>query len=52
VGVRAQWKVGQSSVTTRADFPLFVNRPELAQDTNPGSDRVGFRWSFSFSPAF
>jgi hypothetical protein len=52
VGVRAQWRIGQSSVTTRADFPLFVNRPELAQDINPGSNRVGFRWSFSFSPAF
>jgi hypothetical protein len=42
----------ETSVVTRADFPLFVNQPALAQDTHPGSDRAGFRWSFSFTPAF
>jgi hypothetical protein len=51
-GLRAMHQIGQTGFTTRADFPLFVNRPALAQDTNPGSDRVGFRWSFSFSPTW
>ena len=52
LGLRAAHRIGQTSFTTRADFPLFVNHPALAQDTEPGADRVGFRWSFSFSPAW
>jgi hypothetical protein len=35
------------------DLPLFVSRPLLAQDTDPGLDeQAGFRWVFSFAPAF
>jgi hypothetical protein len=52
LGLRAEHQIGETSFVTRADFPLFVNQPDLAQDTHPGSDRAGFRWSFSFTPAF
>lgn len=52
VGLRVDHQIGQTSFTTRADFPLFVNRPALAQDTKPGNHQTGFRWSFSFSPTW
>ena len=52
VGLRAEHQIGQTRFTTRADFPLVVNRPRLAQDRDPGTDEFGFRWAFSFSPAF
>ena len=52
VGLRAQHRIGDTEFTTRFDLPLFVSRPELAQDGHPGSEKVGFRWSFSFSPTF
>jgi hypothetical protein len=52
VGLRADHQLGETGFATRVDFPLFVNRPALAQDTDPGSDRTGFRWSFSFTPVF
>jgi hypothetical protein len=52
LGIRADHRIGQTRFTTRADFPLYVSRPVEAQDTDPGSDRVGFRWTFSFTPAF
>jgi hypothetical protein len=32
-------------------MPLFVSQAGLAQDTDP-ADQVGFRWLFSFAPAF
>jgi hypothetical protein len=52
VGLRAEHRIGETTFTTRVDFPLLVSRPELAQDTDPGNDEAGFRWQFSFSPAF
>jgi len=52
VGLRAEHRIGETSFTTRVDLPLLVSRPELAQDTHPGNDKAGFRWEFSFSPAF
>ncbi|HMV32133.1 MAG TPA: hypothetical protein PKA50_08430, partial [Gemmatimonadales bacterium] len=52
VGLRIDHRIGQTRFTTRADLPLLVNRPALAQDTHPGSDKAGFRWTFSFTPAF
>jgi peptidase M1-like protein len=52
VGLRAEHRIGATSFTTRADFPILVSRPGLAQDTDPGSEKAGFRWQFSFSPAF
>lgn len=52
LGVRAEHRIGESRITTRVDFPLYVSRPALAQDDDPGSDRFGFRWLLSFAPAF
>jgi hypothetical protein len=52
LGLRAEHRVGQTGFVTRADFPVFVNRPQFAQDTHPGNQRAGFRWSVSFSPTW
>jgi len=52
VGIRAEHRIGETTFTTRADFPILVSRPEFAQDTDPGNEKAGFRWQFSFSPAF
>jgi len=51
VGVRIGHRLGQTTFQTRFDFPLWVSRPALAQDDDP-NDPIGFRWSFSFVPAF
>jgi hypothetical protein len=51
VGVRIGHRLGQTTFQTRFDFPLWVSRPALAQDDDP-DDPIGFRWSFSFVPAF
>ncbi len=51
-GLRAEHRIGQTTFTTRVDFPLWVNKPLAAQDTDPGDQPVGFRWQFSFSPAW
>jgi hypothetical protein len=52
VGVRMDHRIGATSFQTRFDFPLWVSRPLLAQDTRPGRHRLGLRWTFSFAPAF
>jgi hypothetical protein len=52
VGLRAEHRLGGTSFTTRADFPIYVSRPALAADTHPGNTKAGFRWTFGFSPAF
>ncbi len=52
VGIRAEHRIGQTRVTTRADFPLWVSKPALAQDRRPGAKEAGFRWTFSFEPAW
>jgi hypothetical protein len=52
IGIRAEHRIGETTFTSRADFPILVSRPEFAQDSKPGSDKAGFRWQFSFSPAF
>ena len=51
IGVRAAHRIGRTSFVTRFDFPLYVSEAGLAQDDGPGSERVGFRWLFSFAPA-
>ena len=48
VGLRAEHRIGDTQFVTRFDLPLFVSRPELAQDRNPGDDKFEFRWTFSF----
>ncbi len=52
LGLRADHRIGDTRFTTRFDLPLYVSRPELAQDRGPGEDEVEFRWTFSFEPAF
>ena len=32
LGLRADHRIGDTRFTTRFDFPLYVSRPELAQD--------------------
>jgi hypothetical protein len=50
VGLRAEHRIGDTRFVTRLDLPLWVNRPELAQDRSPGDDDFAFRWVFSFEP--
>jgi hypothetical protein len=52
LGIRAAHRIGDTEFVTRFDFPLFVSRPELAQDASPGDDDVAFRWVFSFEQPF
>ena len=52
LGIRAEHRIGDTRFTTRLDLPLFVSRPALAQDREPGDDQLAFRWMFSFQPAF
>jgi hypothetical protein len=51
VGLRAEHRIGNTRFVTRFDLPLWVSRPELAQDASAGDDRMAFRWVFSFQPA-
>ena len=50
LGVRVGLHVGQTSFEVRFDVPLWVSLPALAQDTGPGDNAFGLRWSFSFAP--
>jgi hypothetical protein len=52
IGIRAEHRIGDTRFSTRFDFPLYVSTPELAQDSESGDDKVEFRWTFSFEPAF
>jgi hypothetical protein len=52
MGIRVDHRIGDTSFTTRLDFPFYMSRPELAQDRKPGDDHVAFRWTFSFQPVF
>ncbi|MGH7509402.1 MAG: M1 family aminopeptidase [Gemmatimonadales bacterium] len=52
LGLRADHRIGDTRFTTRFDFPVYLSRPELAQDRDPGEDPMEFRWTFSFEPAF
>jgi hypothetical protein len=51
-GIRLDHRLGSTAFQTRWDFPIWISRPELAQDRRPGTRQVGWRWVFSFSPAF
>jgi hypothetical protein len=51
VGVRAYHRIGDTSFTTRLDFPLYLNRPELAHGAEPGDEDMELRWTFGFEPA-
>jgi hypothetical protein len=52
VGLRAEHRIGDTHFVTRFDLPLWVSRPELAQDAAPDDDELAFRWVFSFQPEF
>jgi Peptidase family M1 domain len=52
VGARIEHRIGDTRFVTRLDLPLYVSRPELAQDRTPGDDPFEFRWVFSFEPEF
>ncbi|MEO6056860.1 MAG: M1 family aminopeptidase, partial [Gemmatimonadales bacterium] len=52
VGVRAEHRIGDTRFVTRFDLPLWVSRPQLAQDAASGDGELAFRWVFSFQPAF
>ena len=52
LGLRADHRIGDTRFTTRIDFPLYVSRPELAQDPTSGDNELDIRWTFSFEPAF
>ena len=52
VGFRAEHRIGDTRFSTRFDFPLYVSRPELAQDRGVDDEKLEFRWTFSFEPAF
>jgi hypothetical protein len=51
IGLRLDHKLGRTPFQTRLDLPLWVSRASLAQDNGPRRP-VGFRWAFSFVPAF
>ena len=51
-GLRIDHRLGKTSFQTRLDVPLWVSRPELAQDQGPGGATTGWRWTFSFAPSF
>lgn len=51
IGLRLDHRLGRTPFQTRLDLPLWVSRPALAQDDGP-SRPLGFRWTFSFVPAF
>ena len=50
VGLRAEHRIGDTRFVTRFDLPLWVSRPELAQDAEAGDGELAFRWVFSFQP--
>jgi hypothetical protein len=52
IGLRATHRIGDTEFTTRFDFPLYMSRPEVAQDRSPGDGKFEFRWVFSFEPEF
>jgi hypothetical protein len=51
LGLRIDNRIGRTRFQLRADFPLWVSRPALAQDAGPDSP-VGFRWLVSLVPSF
>ena len=52
LGIRFGLVTAKTPFELRFDMPLWVSAPALAQDTGPGADAVGFRWTFSLSPVF
>lgn len=51
IGARVDHWIGATPFQTRLDLPLWVSRPQLAQQARTGSS-FGWRWSFSFRPSW
>ncbi|MFQ5704339.1 MAG: M1 family metallopeptidase [Gemmatimonadales bacterium] len=51
-GVRFHLKIGDLDFPLRVEFPLLVSRPDFADNTNQGVDRLEFRWLVSLAPTF
>jgi hypothetical protein len=51
IGLSASHRIGTTDFVTRVDFPLWVEREDLAEDRDT-LDPVAFRWTFSFEPAW
>jgi hypothetical protein len=52
IGLRATHRIGDTEFVTRFDFPVYMSRPEVAQDRSPDDGKFEFRWVFSFEPEF
>jgi hypothetical protein len=52
VGIRFGVHVGDLDVPLRFELPLWLSRPELAQDTRTGLNQFQFRWLFSVEKSF
>ena len=52
VGVVSTHQIGDLSWTMRIEFPLLVNRWNVAADAKPGDSRSAFRWQLSLEPSF
>ena len=50
IGISMAHRIGNTRFVTRIDFPLWVERPELAADPDP-DDPFAFRWVFGFQPS-
>jgi hypothetical protein len=49
-GFNVRGRLFDTDVTTRLDFPIFVNRPELSIDQrHAGRDQLGLRWVITFN---
>lgn len=53
IGIRLRARAGGLDVPVRVEFPFFVSRPGLAQDTKASAvNRLAFRWLFSLERSF
>ncbi len=52
VGVVSTHQIGELAWTMRIEFPLLVNRWNVAADTRAGDGRTAFRWQLSLEPSF
>lgn len=51
-GLRFDLRIGDLAFPLRAEFPLWVWRPELAHNRRYGTEKVEFRWLISVQPTF
>jgi hypothetical protein len=51
-GLRFDLRIGDLAFPLRAEFPLWMWRPELAHNQRYGTGKVEFRWLISVQPTF